>query len=290
MKRFFIVCDFKPEMLKLIKGNSVVFFSSNFSVLNSLRKNAEENDLHIHCVVIKNKINLSDILFEEKWDEFPLAIESPSLGRVHEFLKRTSIIRKLNVRFYLSTNKPNCYKDIRILSSLGYPTTIIIDGKTTDWQQLTELMTYGLLNTRRHAEIHPFDYISSYYHPNNRTNFASVYFNDPERYLHINKKGIVFLKREDLLSNKDPCGDLNSIETIEQQDIFKNEMNKWFEFFLKPSRCASCKGWRICLGKYVQYLDSNPGCENFFSEFIDTIEIEKKIEEKKIPAKVLWQP
>jgi hypothetical protein len=290
MKEFFLTCGYKPEMLKLLKGNAVVFYCNKFSALNSLRREADENEIHIHCVVIKNKTSLSDILFEEKWSGYPLAIDSPSMGRVHKFLIKTPVIRKLNVRFYFSTKEPSCYKEIRILSSLGFATALIIDGERTDWQQLTDLMTYALLNSGRHAEIHPFNYVSKYYHPHYRTNFDSVYFNDPERYLHMNTKGIIFLKREDLLHNINPCGDSGSIENIAENDAYINEKNKWFEFFLKPSRCASCKGWRICLGKYVNYLDSNPGCDGFFSEFIDAIELEKNIEKKNTPKEEQWQP
>jgi hypothetical protein len=290
MKEFFLTCDYNPGMLKLIKGKSVVFYCDDFSALKSLHRGTDKNKIHIHCIVINTNTSLSDILFQEEWSRYPLAIESPSMGRVYKFLSKVNVIRKLNVRFYFSTKEPSCYKDIRILSSLGYATALFIDGEKADWQQLTDLMTYSLLNSGRHAEIHPFSYVSKYYHPHSRTDFDSVYFNDPERYLHINSKGTVFLKREDLYHNINPCCDSGSIEFIEENDAYINEKNKWFEFFLKPSRCASCKGWRICLGKYVKYLDSNPGCDSFFSEFIDAIELEKNIEKRSIPKEELWQP
>ena len=290
MKEFFLVCEYNPEILKLLKGYSVVFYSNYFSILNSLKNDVKANNIHIHSVAIKTNTSLADIIFEEKWNEYPLAIESLSLGRVYEFLVKTPVVRKLNIRFYLSTKESTCYKDVRILSSLGYPSSVIIEGERTDWKQLTDLMTYAFFNARKHAEIHPFNYISNYYNPNNRTNFNSVYFNDPERYLHINEKGNIFLNREDMLSNQNAVADLDSLHSIKELEAYINNKDKWFEFFLEPTRCASCKGWRICLGKYAKYLDSNPGCDTFFSEFIDSIEKEKTIREKRNQQLVLWQP
>lgn len=290
MRTPFLTCLYEPGTLKYLTGFSVVFYTRSFSILKTLKNEAHAADIHIHCVYIKSDIDLSEILFDESWKEYPIAIEAPSIGRIYKFLQKTPIIRKLNIRFYFSTKEPSSYKDIRILSSLGFLTTIFIDGERTEWDKLADLMIFSLLNVNKHAEIHPFDYLKNYYHPHNRTDFNAVYFNDPDRYLHLDKSGNLYLKRDPDLSVNELCGDLTTVDAIKDQPAYKNEKDKWYRFFLEPTRCACCKGWRICLGKYADFLSINPGCSDFFSELLDTIDLEDSIRRNKPVKMEIWQP
>lgn len=290
MNDFFLTCEYDPESMRSLKDCSVIFYSNGFSLLETLQEEAAIHNIRIHCVYIRTKISLSEVIYKEEWSRYPLAIESPAVGRIYEFLVKSPVIRKLNLRFYFSTTEPSCYKDVRILSSLGFSSVIKIDGEKTDWEQLADLMIYALLNKKNHAEIHPFNYVCKNYKPQIRLDFDSVYFNDPVRFLHVNDHGKVFPKKEALTDLSMCIGNMDSLHSLREQDAYKLLKNKWSEFFLEPNKCASCRGWRICLGKYSKYIDTNPGCEDFFSEFLDTIETEKNLHEKRNQQKELWQP
>ena len=290
MNNHFIVCKFGETSFELLKGMAVVVIVDNLSGLSSVQSVLQKNNIHLHCIYYKSARPLSDIIYKEKWNEFPLLIESPGLGKVSNFLKMASVIRKLNIRFYFSTDNSSCYKDIRILSSLGYYATLIINGKTANWDEVEDLMTYSILNSVKHQDIDPFRYLLNYYHPQNRTDFGAVYFNDPTRYLHLTKEGKLSFFNLSADQNNVHTIDLDKIDQIDKDTTYNDYLYKWQQFFLEPTTCACCKGWRICLGKYSESIKTNPGCQNFFGEFLNVVEMKKHNNEIREVEDGVWQP
>ena len=141
MNNHFVVCAYEKSHIERIQNRSVVFQIDQLSQLSDLKDDCLKNHIHIHCISYKTTKSLSEINYKTEWEEFPMLIESPALGRVSNFLKMASVIRKLNIRFYISTGNPDCYKDIRILSSLGFHCALIFNGDTANWDEATELMT-----------------------------------------------------------------------------------------------------------------------------------------------------
>ncbi|MBN2213041.1 MAG: hypothetical protein JW723_02250 [Bacteroidales bacterium] len=290
MAEHFLVCDYNPKILKRIRDRSVVFFLDSLSKLYDLESDARDHHIHIHCVIYETKKSLSDIIYKPEWSKFPIAIVSPSLGRLSSFLKMASVIKKLNIRFYFRTDYENCYRDIRILSSLGYYCAVIINGKTVNWEELTDLMTYALLNVVNHREILPFSYVTRYYHPQNRTDYGAVYFDDASRYIHLTGEGMLALSRKQMNSVNGILLELDKLDRITQEKAYKEYLYRWQEFFLEPTPCACCKGWRICLGKYADTIKDNPGCRDFFSEFLEAVDLHLKKRENTTKEEFIWQP
>ena len=290
MDKHFIVCKYTPAILKYLSNKSVVFHISSLSQLEELKKNCADHKIHIHCIVYKTTKYLSDIKFSEEWMDLPIAVNTVAIGKLNILLRIAPILKKLNIRFYFSTSNKNCYSDIRILASLGYCCTLKIDGTTADWDAITELMTYSILNVVKHAEIYPFEYVSHYYDPLIKTDFSAVYFEDPERYLHLtNDKKLTLIPQ---VNGEDDtyCFDLKDFDNITKKKEYLDFKYKWQEFFIKPTPCGCCKGWRICLGKYAKYIESNPGCSDFFGEFLDILDIQKQNDKITKPDDKIWQP
>lgn len=290
MDNHFIVCKYTPDILKDLNKKSVVFHVDNLSRLNEIKKNCADHNIHIHCIIYKTKKNLCDLNFSEEWSGFPIAIESASIGKLNMLLRMTPILGKLNIRFYFSTLNKNCYSDIRILASLGYCCTLKIDGDSAKWEAITDLMTYSILNVVRHAEIYPFDYVGYYYDTQIKTDYSAVYFEDPQRYLHLTKDKKLALTSHDKKENNLHYFDINEYDTIDEKKEYQDFIYNWQKFFLKPTKCGCCKGWRICLGKFEKYIDSNPGCSEFFGEFLDILDIQKQNNKITKPNDEIWQP
>lgn len=290
MTDHFIVCHYNSCHLTGLRNKSAVFNIDTMSDLEEVKNAARTNNIHIHCIRFKSKKALSEIIFRKEWSGIPIAMEAPALGRVSIFLRMAQIIKNLNIRFYFSTDSKSCYQDVRILSSLGYHCAVIINGSSVNWEELTDLMTYALLNRIEHQEIHPFDYVVRYYHPQNRTDYNAVYFNDAARYIYLSDEGVLSLSPDSKDSDCKISEDLKSIDNISETQVYKDYSYRWHKFFLKPTECASCSGWRICLGKYEAYIKQNPGCKLFFSEFLDSVEIRLKNKETDNKEKPIWQP
>jgi len=290
MDKHFIVSRFQPDRLDELSNRSVVFKIDDSSQINEIQKKCSEYNIHIHCVIYETAKNLSDINFSEEWIKIPMAFQSNSIGKLSILLKRAYILKKLNIRYYFSTLSENCYRDIRILASLGYPCTLRIEGQSADWEEITDLMTYSLLNVVQHAEIYPFNYVEYYYESQIRTDFSAVYFEDPERYLHLTLANKLKLSPDDLDEDASPTFDPDDYNTIRKMKEYIDFIYKWQDFFIEPMECSCCKGWRICLGKYAQNIESNPGCSEFFGEFLDILDIQRENGKRQEPDHRIWQP
>jgi hypothetical protein len=212
------------------------------------------------------------------------------MGRFPEFIRRLPIIRQLNMRVYLSTDFDENYVSIRILSSLGVETAVLFGREKIDWDRLKDLVSYAFFAQGSHAGIAPFHYLATRYDKNGRTDFGSVYFDDPSTYLHLDKEGKVGLSKEDLEAGHFLFENVEMIEQIEKHERYRERLDRWREVFLRGFGCASCPGWRICLGKFPQISLDGQGCREFFTEMLDQVEKYQEINRQRTAQKILWQP
>jgi hypothetical protein len=286
----FLVCPFEEKLIQRLRGKSIVPVIKSIEDLPTVVGTVEKAGAHLHCLQICTKAPLSTLPFEEEWRHVPIALYTPSLGRFPEFIRRLPIIRQLNLRVYLSTASDENYTSIRILSSLGIETAVVFQQDKIEWGRLLDLMSYAFFAQAPHAGIAPFHYVTTRYKKNERTDFGAVYFGDPWTYLHLDKQGRVALSAEDLEAGHFLFEDIEKIEKIDENQNYLESLEKWREIFLHGFGCASCPGWRICLGKFSRTAPNGPGCREFFAEMMDRVEKYQEINRQLIQQKILWQP
>jgi hypothetical protein len=167
--------------------------------------------------------------------------------------------------------------------------TVFFGEKNIDWVALTDLMTYAILGRIPHAPIEPFHYIANHYTQNTKTErieFSAVYLNDPSKYVHLNEEGFVALTKEDLIARRFISDQINEIINLSQHPAYIEYLDKWKHYFIKPTECAFCQGWRVCLGKFSA-IGSYSGCKDFFLELMEVIEQYWSIQKSKMEV---WQP
>ena len=256
---------------------------------------AAANDVRAHnnlfCVICDSKIPIEEIDIGEDWENTPIALMAPSVGRFRNISKKLELLRKLNLRVYLPCNEKNL-TGVRLLASVGIPTCIVFNvDHTLDWDALADLMTYALLGGAQHAPIEPFQTIANSYRQTSRRgeDWGRVYFEDSSRYLHIDVTGKIALSHRELLAGDFIADDLSKLDSLEIKEAIEDRMNMWRNLFLENHFCARCSAWRICRGKFSKGKTEPNGCVNFFDEMADIVEQYRNKLKSNRPVEK-WQP
>jgi hypothetical protein len=286
----FIVVPDNDNLLQTLSGNSLVVKTEKISAIDSIIEKSKLFDFHIHAIWVKSRTSLSNITFNEHWKDTPIALHVNNIGIFHHFLMQMPLMRMLNLRIYMPLDEKQQFTDIRILSSLGLETAAIIPDENPDWESLNDLMVYALLNIRTHGNIAPFNYLAEKFDVHARNDYSSVYFDQPQQYLHVDEQGHIALTNTALIGGNFVSEQLSDLVNIEEHEDYKKYLHAWTEYFIQTTECSNCEGWRVCLGKFSKNLTINKGCKSFFTDFLNTLEKNRLIKEKKKNLKLVWQP
>ena len=241
MEQILIIQD--VEQLVSLKGRIIVVETSRVNDITTIAKAAQKNN-YLFCIKLHINQEITSIPFVQEWRKIPLVFYPSGLGEVRDLIRLLPILKKLNITFFLDCRKSKHYEDVQTLSSLGIRSGIIID-KTADWEKLTDLMYFALCGKIPHARIEPFQYLYDIYDRNTFMNYGAVFFEDPMVFRYF--------------TTRDTKGAQGA------------PRKSWNDFFYETRSCASCAGWRICLGKYAG-LEDKTGCKDFTVKLLNLIE------------------
>jgi len=269
MTEHIYIIPFNTALIDRLKGKALVVNADiNDDPLDILRIVERQNKLH--CIILSVG-TLSELSFKKEWLDIPFYINSTGIGSFYEFSKRISLLKKGNIRIYIDSSIPTSYTDIRILSSLGISTGIIISDKT-DWDSLNDLMVYSIYTEAAHATVEPFEYIARNYSPEKIINYNRVYLDSHERYLFLDEDMKVYLNSDDYMNGKSILADIDNVISSSE---YESKTRKLDNFFLENDTCVYCSSWKICAGKYTD-IKSESGCQKFFAEMMDAAEFYQK--------------
>jgi hypothetical protein len=161
---------------------------------------------------------------------------------------------------------------IRILASVGVPCCIVLESAGgIHWEDLADLMTYSLLEGVPHAPIEPFSYIARHYAPSDYLKWGAAYFEDPDQFLHLDSRGQVALSRGELLEGEF-IGHIDEVESAPGFPALEARVQEWRNVFIKNESCSGCRGFRVCLGKFMREKGDPAACSGFFAEMMEAVE------------------
>jgi hypothetical protein len=283
-----LVFPFREDLVPRLAGLAVVprvgTLENVGDVLNPLYRVGSEP----RCLLVESEAPLTSAGLHPGLAGVPIALRVPCLGPIAEFIRLLPVLRQLNLRVYIPACGDGNLTSVRILSSLGFATAVLLDGEEPDWDGLSDLMTYAFFGQVPHAPIAPFGYLLDNFDQRGRSEFEAVYFDDPRSYLHMDAEGRVALTRGDLERGEFLADDVESIrDGVEDMEPFRARMDAWSEHFLNFDACSSCPGWRVCSGRFARERQPDEACRAFCSELLDNLE---KSRAARRDTLTLWQP
>jgi hypothetical protein len=289
MREHFIVCQFDERLMQRLNKKRIALVTNGFEEVHHICESFNDNGNSLHCLVIHHKGSVVSIPFHENWKNVPMAIFANELGPFKEIMAKLPMLREMNIRIFLSSDNKANFTSLHILASLGVDCGLSFGNNDVDWEALNDLMTYAIYSKVKHASVEPFLYAAKNYTPERLTDFSTVYFENPQHYLHIDKDENIALTSNDLKSGKFIAKGVEALDHIHENPLYKDAENAWQEFFLSENPCAYCQAWRICIGKFSKSFEKNPGCRQFFTDLMDAADFYHVAEEKK-RKKEVWQP
>lgn len=289
MREHILVCPFDASLLERLTHKRLVVTTTGVESIHHISRLVNDYQSQLHCIAVQHKGSLATIPFHESWRGIPLAIFVNELGTFKEVIGKLRLIRDLNVRFFFTSDNPANFTSIHILASLGIDCGISFGEKEIDWEAMNDLMTYAVYGKANRASIEPFSFATRNYHPARVTDFGSVYFENPQTYLHIDSEENIALTAKDLKEGRFISHGIESLTSIHDDEKFNEAIHAWQEFFLKADGCAYCQAWRVCLGKFAGSAEQNPGCSQFFVDMMEAADHFLSMQHKN-KRKELWQP
>jgi len=268
--KYIIVTNDDEQILSQISNYKLVIKLKDISRLDNIENYVKKNNNSIYAIVIEiellETLNLSFL----KTTTLPLILNIKKISNTYDILDNIDILRKKNIKIFLSSDYKENILNLQILSSLGCYCGFRFNNLDINWEALTDLMYYALIGRVKHGTIEPFQYIASSYKNTELTDFDTVYFNNIYKFIHINSQQELFLN--DKMTEEYKINlNLNSLDAIGNEFNFKKIKNNWHTFFYELNDCCTCAGWRICIGKFANYSHKER-CKTLFSEMIDIIE------------------
>jgi hypothetical protein len=284
-----IVCPDSETVLQGFTGRSVALRVDGWDRIASGADQVRKSGNSLFCIIVESDQPLADMEFDGRHQDIPLAVMAPALGRFRDLARNLDRLRNFNWRVYLPCDHPDNLTGLRILSSVGITCCADFRDGRTDWESLADLAAYAVLERAPHAAIEPFAFMAANYPTCRHLDWGRIIFDDPRHYLHLDACGRVALSRAELAENWFVALSLNEIGVPAEFPPIRDRLRSWQHFFIDNHPCASCAGWRLCLGKFSQDLDANAGCAEFFTEMIDLVH--RHTAAQAVPEeRRLWQP
>jgi hypothetical protein len=284
-----IVCPHNFSLFKSFKGLTVAVRVPHPAQAAEAAAQLQESGNQLCCVIVESSSPFDEIELPDELQEIPLAVMAPAWGKFRNLSQRLLKLRDFNLRVYLPANHPKNITGLRILSSVGIHTCAVLRDDVKDWEDLTDLMTYAVLGQAPHASMEPFVFIASNYDPDSYLEWGSLYFDDPKRFLHLDTDGRVALSPGELRQKRFVAQSLAEIGTPSHFPVIQQRAQAWRHFFADNHPCASCGGWKVCLGKFSREVTKNQGCQDFFLEMLEVAHQYKKKKEPPVERHI-WQP
>lgn len=281
------VLPFEPSLIAALRDRDLVVVVERPDEIRAAVAVVQASDNRLDCVVLRWQPPLDALEFVEDWVGVPLVVEAVSLGKLHRLSEQLDLIRRLELRVDLPLASAVQAVNVQMLASLGIPCRAVF-GEKTDWDAATDLMTYALLGRCAHAPIEPFAFIAEHVDQDRYRGWGEVSFDQPDRYLHVDRQGRVALFPSASSPSAFLHEDLRRLGDVTTLPAYQAAVERWRRHFLHPDDCARCPGWKLCRGQLAETVEDKSTCSAFFSEMLDVAEQYQTQQRSREPKRNKW--
>lgn len=282
-----LICPHDPSFIRSFSHREIAVRVDSSSFVREAADTVRTSDNRLICVILDSASPLDAAPLENDWKTVPIALMTPAVGKFRDIIKRLPSLRMLDVRVFLPATSENV-RNARILSSVGVPCTLMIERMEVEWDALCDLMAYSLFGRIPHAPIGPFDYIAHHYRDASLPRWSAAFFEDPQQFFHIDNERNVALSRTEFLAQKF-IGSLDDVENGGSAELEKRA-DAWKDVFTGTGICATCAGFKVCMGSFIPKNGEAKGCSAFFSEMLESLEELRSMRGNSLSERRVWQP
>lgn len=270
--RHILVCEADEELIRRMHGEAIVVRTKNVHDVGHFSRVIDETN-KVHCIEYTTDDAISELGIPEDWKGVPIHVMSPAMGRFMDFIMVRPALKELQVRCFLDASEPENYTDLQIMSSLGVPSGLWFRGGSIPWSEFNDLMSFAVYPKVYRADMEPFGYILRNFSKDSNIPFPLKNFDNPYRYLHVDKDEHVALTAGHLERGEYLFQGLQQLDELDTCKGYLDWKKKAHRPFMKITECGSCPAWRICSGQLSFTLENNPGCKKAMEELLEAAEL-----------------
>lgn len=271
-----LICTFEPELVRRLSGRTLVLRVPEPAQVRAAAEAARAAGAGLERLLVRLPGTLAAFEPDPAWRGLPLGLEARSMGPFRDLVAKLEGLRALAPVVYLPARDPANLRDARILASVGVATSLVLDRDGADWEPLTDLLTYAVLERVPHAPIEPFATVALRYQPDAYTPWGALVFDDPAEYLHLDAAGRVAASAADLAAGRFVADSIEALGDPAANPALEEARQAWRKHFLDDDACARCPGFRVCMGRFAPVAGPEPGCAAAFAELMDVIELRRR--------------
>lgn len=263
-----------------LKGKAILLHINHLNDIESILKHTDEVTKFVGFIYRNDYASLETIDINPNWGHTSVILYINRLGQYRNIYPKINLMKRLNVMVVFTSNEAQAARDAQILSSLGIHSGILIMPESQLSESVLDLMTYAFYGSWPHAEIEPFATICRYYDGESYVSPAFANFENPNRYIHINKEKKCAFTSAGLKDSNKFFEESEILDSNKLVDLVEKENRKWQNYFINSHPCTFCPAFRICLS-YFDFKTNGCKCKEVMSELLEAIEFHKQIESQK---------
>ncbi len=201
-------------------------------------------------VVVEADLPLAALTLPDHWKDPAVTLRVPSSGRFRDLVTRLDRIRELGTTVQIPAAEPSALVDLRLLSSVGIPVSVAFDQGVADWDGLSDLMEWALLERAPHGRVEPFVWLASGPPGESRRSWSRFDLDHPAELVHLDASGRIALTRAELDQGSFVLEDLERLDELTEVPAYRDRVFAWQRHFLDSRPCARCAGYPLCHGRF----------------------------------------
>lgn len=280
-----IIYNYSQALTEKLSGYSLIPRVDDFRKIDEIVTEVQKSN-QLFCIWVDcSLMSISDLDFECIKTDTPIILYAYNIGDIFKTLCKVDTIRNHNIRIFLNSAFKENFHSVKILSSLGIDTGILLDSKHIDDDLFLDLASYALLGQVPHASIEPFDYIWRNIMQEHNLDTETIFFNNPEKYIYINDSLDFSFSLEDL-NNCCFIGNLSDIDHIDFTTEVDQKLNRYYSHFFALDKCSKCSAFKVCNRKSTTVFND---CQDVYSTIYEYAEIRSNSESQNHNTRSLCQ-
>lgn len=262
------------SMMYRLRGLAVVFVVNHLDDILRIEQMKDQSTKVIAYLYEDPTASLAAITLNPEWKNLPIILYLNRLGQYRDVHMKVEMLKRLNTIVIFTGNLHQSCKDAQILSSLNIHSGIRITPDTPFDDEILDLMTYHFYSVAPHAPLEPFSTMDHYYNGNNRVSPALANFENPDRYIHMDKDYHLAFSFKALENKEFFENNPDDLMLIGNHPAIEAEKHSWQKMFIETHPCTFCPAFRVCLG-YFEAAREKGDCKRVMQELLESIEFSK---------------
>lgn len=249
----------REQLFPQLKGRPIALRSARVEELAPAIRLATDHGCRVSFALLEVETSLAELDLAALPRDLPLLLRVPSIGPWAAFSPRLAELRDRTLLVTMPASSPENLRAARLLSAVKVSVALDLRSGVCDWESLTDLASYALLERLPHGTIEPFSFLADPSHELGvERSWSHIFLADPRQYGHVDELGQIHV-----LDPRDVEGPAVTTLDAPDEGRWNEAVLRWCttrrDVFLRNDRCARCPVFKFCGATFRETTEDPDG-------------------------------